>query len=483
LKDSIVVSIPLVWGFRNVIKSGLYRQLSETFRVILAVPSEGRDALLNEGISEDDLWILVKPTRTQLYDWILRLLRSAHERRNPTPSDKILGGWARRGNTIRKSVRDQAVDHLGVATAFDPVFTRLERWEVEAFVRTIPRSIFEFLQQAKPVAALSTSYILDWEWPLFRALRVLNIPTLTHVLSFDNLTSSGYLPVKHFDHYLVWQSRMADELRTFYSIPNEKITVTGTPQFDFHVQPRFVWSREMTARVLGIEDTVPYIAYCANHSDLTPSEPDLVRHLVEELSRDSSFRDHQWILRLHPMDQYERWEELRRFSNITISHPWRRPPGVTFWGAPSDSDLALLGNTLRHADATLTIASTAALDSAVVDTPVVCLGFHPKATSEENKFYYDMHLSHHFRPILESGAAPLATSMESAKELLKDAIRRRSALGEARAKLAEQLCGPVDGRSGQRIAEALSRLARSLPGQQENHRSERKTELSSASLV
>jgi hypothetical protein len=173
------------------------------------------------------------------------------------------------------------------------------------------------------------------------------------------------------------------------------------------------------------------------------------------------------------MDQYERWEGLRQYSNIRISHPWRRPAGATFWGAPTDSDLALLANTLRHADATLTIASTAALDSAVVETPVVCLGFHPKATSQENAFYYDMHLSHHFRPILDSGAAPLATSMESAKQLLKAAIMNRGALSQARAKLAAQLCGPIDGRSGKRIADALTRLARSLPGRQESPRLER----------
>src|SRR5690606_39030458 len=114
-----------------------------------------------------------------------------------------------------------------------------------------------------------------------------------------------------------------------------------------------------------------------------------------------------------------------------------------YWAVPELKDLALLSNSLRHAAATLNVASTSALDSAVVDTPVVCVGFHPEAPERENRFYHDVHFSHHFLPILQSGAAPLVKDMSGLREALADAIGHRGRLKEARARLVADLCGRV----------------------------------------
>jgi hypothetical protein len=280
------------------------------------------------------------------------------------------------------------------------------------------------------------------------------------VLSFDNLTSRGYLPLRHFSQFFVWQEAMANELTEFYDIGPNQLTVTGTPQFDFHVRPEFRWSRAKTFAALALRENRPYFVYCANHFGLTPSEPGLVADMLARVGQDSRFRNHQWVLRLHPMDVYSRWSGIEdRFPNIVVSRPWKHKSDSRFWAIPSADEVALLGNTLRYADATLTIASTTALDSAVVDTPVVCIGFHSNADAWEQRFYHDAHYSQHYRPLMESGATPIATSMDTLRALLAAAVNERESLRRERAELVRRLCGVVDGNAADRIARGMFALA------------------------
>jgi hypothetical protein len=464
VKPRLVVSLPLVWGVRNVLRSGLAERLGRDFHLVYAIPEEAREDFASEGIAESDTWVLERPVANRRTEWAQRLLHAAHARRHPTPSDDLFE-WRRRDRPqLRRRIRAGFFRGAARLASADAAFARLQREEEELFTRSIPSRVWNFLRQTRPVAGLSTSCVVDWERPLFQAMRTLGIPTATHVLSFDNLTSRGYLPLRHFDRFLVWQETMAEELTAFYGVGADRLTMTGTPQFDFHVRPEFRWSRAQTLATLGLPDDRPYLVYCANHFGITPSEPALVEDLLARVGRDARFAGHRWVIRLHPMDVYGRWAGVdEKFANVVLSRPWKHKSDSRFWAIPTAEEVALLGNTLRHADATLTIASTTALDSAVVDTPVVCVGFHPSAEPWEGKFYRDAHFSQHYRPLMESGATPMATDPESLLALLRSAVDERAALGRQRAALVRRLCGSVDGGAVQRIAGAVAELVAGSP--------------------
>jgi hypothetical protein len=460
MKPSLIVSLPLVWGVRNVLRSGLAERLSAEFRVLYAIPEEAREGFASEGIPESDTWILARPVPDRRTGWAQRLLHGAHGWRHPTPSDELFAWRRRNGPQFRRRMRNRFFREAARFARSDSAFLGLQREEERLFGRTIPTRVWEFLRQTSPVAGLSTSCVLDWERPLFQAMRMSGIPTATHVLSFDNLTSRGYIPLRHFSRFFVWQEAMANELVQFYGVGTDQLTVTGTPQFDFHVRPEFRWSRSKTLAALALRGDRPYLVYCANHSAITPTEPALVSDLLATVGQDPRFRNHQWVIRLHPMDAYSRWAGVEeRFPNVVFSRPWKHRSDSRFWAIPSGDEVTLLGNTLRHADATLTVASTTALDSAVVDTPVVCVGFHSKAEGWENRFYYDAHYSQHYRPLMESGATPIATDMDSLMTLLAAAVNERESLRRERAALVRRLCGTVDGGSAERIARGVAELA------------------------
>jgi len=335
-------------------------------------------------------------------------------------------------------------------------YPTLEWIERKLFRRRAGSYFGDLIRETHPVAGLSTSCVVEWERPLFEAMQAAGIPTLAHILSFDNLTSRGYIPIRGYDRFLAWSQPMTDELCRFYGADPSRVSITGTPQFDFHVAPEFRWSRTTTTAKLGLDESKPYFVYCANHQAITPTEPVLVDMLLARAACEPLLHQYQWVVRLHPMDCYGRWESLRnRHPEVRWELPWQHDDTMAHWAIPTRDDVARLGNTLRFAAAVVNVASTIALDAAIVDTPIVAVGCHPGADPVEGRFYHDAHWSHHYRPISESGAAPVGTSLDEVVALILEAVTDRQGRQQARQRLVREICGPVDGASASRIADAI----------------------------
>ena len=460
-KRSIIISIPLVWGVRNVINSHLLELLGKNFNVFLAVPQIGIHDIVKLGIPEENVINLTIPKTTRFLRLAILSLKDAHRRYKSTESDYIFTEW---NNQIQQ---DTDLKRKLSKCILSPIvntkigFNLIEEFLQHQYSAQLNHDIKTKIKIIHPVAALSTSYVSNWEWPLFNYLQDLHIPTATHILSFDNLTSRGYLPLGRFDQYYTWQQSMSDELTSFFRINPEKIKITGTPQFDFHILPSFHWDRKKTSAKLGIDSNRPYIAYCANSYKHTPSEPQLIAFLIKSLRDVEQFENFQWVIRIHPMDQFKRWESFfLNDPNVIISHPWSREDKLSYWSTPNDDDIALLSNTLRYAVATVTVASTSALDSCVTNTPVICVGFHPNKGSAEDRYYHDVHFSHHYEPIISSGAVSFVKDIEEFITAMIDAIEHPKQRSKNREELRSQLCGLVDGKAANRIAEEFSQLAK-----------------------
>ncbi len=464
MKPTLIVSIPLVWSFRNFIRSGIIENLSQEYRVIIALPETGKENLKNEGISDEDIFIL-QPIIPDRFHLLLKMLvAGAHELRHPTKSDRIFKDWFNPPQKKKKDlgllIKNTLFTCFVRLAAIKPFYLFFKHAEYKQFCRIIPESTYAFLKKANPVLGISTNCVVSGEWPLFRAMHKLGVKTVSFVSSFDNITSRGFFPLSHFNHYMVWQKQMENDLIHFYNITRTQITITGTPQFDFHLLEKFSWSQAKTTEMLNLDGEKPYFVYCANHFNITPNEPELVEQIISYMSDNDELNQHPWVIRLHPMDKYHRWDTLKKsHDSVVFSYPWRHDDDVPYWAVPSNDDIALLGNTLKYAEATISVASTIALDSAVVDTPVICIGFHTAKDSSEDRFYHDVHFSHHYEPIMSSGATPLATNMGSLANLLLELVSEPELLRKKRGELVKNICGVVDGKAVDRVTRTILNLA------------------------
>src|SRR5262249_25430032 len=71
---------------------------------------------------------------------------------------------------------------------------------------------------------------------LLRCARRLGIPSLCVVLSWDNLTSKGYMAARP-DRLVVWNERMRGEAIELHDYASEDVEVAGVAHFDIYQRP------------------------------------------------------------------------------------------------------------------------------------------------------------------------------------------------------------------------------------------------------
>jgi hypothetical protein len=448
-KKRIIISIPLVWGIRNFILSGIVLQLEKEYEIFYAIPEIGEAYMVRSGIPAARLVILKSQKYTALQRWCSQILHKSHRKRFPTASDEVFKPL---NETAKRGLKTYLIGVVSLIFRLPIFYKLLEHLEQFLYMQRIDEELEAEIKSINPVFAISTSFVVNTEWPLFRLLHAQKIKIFTHILSFDNLTSRGYLPIKFFDNFLVWNTKMAGELQAIYGIPENKITITGTPQFDFHTHPKYLRSREWTQTQLNLTPA-PYILYCANHYALTPDEPQLVEQIILALNSDPTLGSYQIALRLHPMDDYDRWSKLLTdFPAVCVSYPWpHHDKDNLYWGEPTEEDLVLFSNTLRYSEVVLNIASTISIDASILDKPVVCVGFSSDASNTYNTMYHDFHYSDHYAPIMKTGATPLSVDLQGLVDLCVKSIQNPQDLLEKRRQMVELLCGATDGQASERI--------------------------------
>lgn len=363
--------------------------------------------------------------------------------RDAPPVSRMLRAAARAGGVIGRS-----------RPAFDWQRRRAERatrlaWDIQP--------VREQLRALRPDLLVATSSVVWEEQPYILAARDLGIRVLGCILSFDNLTSRGALPV--YDDYVVWNERMRDlVLRIYEPGPAARVVITGTPQFDFHIRESYREPRAGVLARLGIQAGERFILYAANARQFTPSEPALVAAFAAECSRTPALAAHRIVVRLHPLDDWERWQQaVGSCDRLTLSVPWG-PGGM----APDDQ--RLLVGTVREADVCINMASTMSLDAAAVDTPVICVGFALPRGSAEDRFCAAVYSTDHYAPVIASGGVRLACSLDELVSATAEYVGDPGRDREARARLVRAEIGTVDGASFSRVAGAIASAARSVAG-------------------
>ena len=290
-----------------------------------------------------------------------------------------------------------------------------------------------------------------------QAAQWLGIPTATFIFSWDNLTSQGRI-MPMYDYYLVWNEAIRDQLLEIYEgIRPEQVFVTGTPQFDFHFKPEFLWSREEFCARTGADPSRPIVLYTTGMANHMPGEPEIVENIADMLRDMDDLGPPQLLLRVYPKDQTGRFEELRRRrADILFSEtPWEPA-----WLTPKFEDCHLLTNSLRHAAVGINVASTVSLELCMFNKPVINVGYNPPSIEKSVVDYARYYKFDHYRPVVESGAVSVANSETEMRSQLHNALTEPQEKTFRRRALIQKMFGnTLDGKSGLRVAEQLLKLA------------------------
>lgn len=302
---------------------------------------------------------------------------------------------------------------------------------------------------------------------LLRGARRLGIPSLCVVLSWDNLTSKGYMAARP-DRLVVWNERMRQEAIDLHDYAPEDVEVAGVAHFDIYQRPTERLDRAAVCRRLGLDPSRPYVVFGTVSPFLYAHNRELGEMLAAATAEGRIGRDTQLVVRLHPQsagggrfgDSCEAFERLaqRYPGTVGLDVPQVKTSGLQ-WALPS-GEMVWLASLLHHAAVCINVASTLAIDAALCNTPVLGVGFDgatPLPYERSIRRAYDYT---HYRPIVDSGGAPIAGTFEELLALVNGYLADPARDAAGRRRIAEEQAWRLDGQAGRRVAGAIARFAR-----------------------
>jgi hypothetical protein len=334
---------------------------------------------------------------------------------------------------------------------------RLEDW-LERRLLAYPRSpeAVERLRRDPPDVLLTTGPHQFHQPAVAAAARALGIRTLAMISSWDNLSTKNRMVFK-YDGYVVWSEQGKRDLHHFYpqsrSVP---VYVVGALQFDTFHQVRFARTREQFCRSVGLSPDKPIILYALGSPNIFRGEHHAVLSLARRLMA-GDLGDVQMLVRPHPaFEKGVAATLLREFGPRVVvqdTGATQRQTEAFFQDEPAIVEWV---NSFRHADVVVNMSSTAAVDAALCDRPVVNLDYDPAPDGAQQEFVKDVnHRWTHFKPVAESGGVWLVENPQEMIEAVRTYLRFPDLHRNQRRWIVQHVCGFADGHNGRRLAEAI----------------------------
>ena len=277
------------------------------------------------------------------------------------------------------------------------------------------------------------------------------IPAMVLVASWDNLTTSGFFPTDP-ECISVWNEVMNEQAQRIHGIDPVRIVVTGAPQHDVYAHGPFR-ERKSFLSSLGLDPSRPVVAYATGTEGIIPDEPDLIEQIADRMAQ--AMPDTQLLVRLHQLDRRERYEVLSGRPSLVIDQAGSRASA----GYPDREfgrlELERLADTLRHVDVVINFASSISIDAVALGTPVVAVDFDAHAGlpyERSGRRFYDFT---HLRALLACGGVAKVADMDALIQAVGAYLSDPGRDAEGRRRLVERHCYRIDGRAGQRVAEAV----------------------------
>ncbi|MBT8262675.1 MAG: hypothetical protein KJO05_07625 [Bacteroidia bacterium] len=381
-KKNIVFLVPDGVGVRNYLFSNIISSLKPHANIHLWTTLTRPSLKEVEKLHDVQLYyrsisLSPEPVKARLWresSTYARLLVNRKQLDNPV----VMEYWGKRPKGLKMKMFYYLVKKIGRWASRD--YNRILRLE-ERSSRLWPASKVEhfkdILKEINPEKIFVTHQRVASLQPICAAAKELEIPVISCIYSWDN-TAKASLAIRA-DGYLVWSDYMKEELLKLYpEIPSETVTITGTPQFEFHQQEDRLISREQFAQSYGLREERRWVCFSGDDELTSPYDPAYLDDVAEAIQSIPEAERPQIIFRRCPVDFSPRYDSiLNKWKDliIPIDPLWNTSKGN--WGGiyPKPEDLNLLVNLAHHCDVVINIGSTMAHDFAMMGKPGLYIAY------------------------------------------------------------------------------------------------------------
>jgi hypothetical protein len=125
----------------------------------------------------------------------------------------------------------------------------------------------------------------------------------------------------------------------------------------------------------------------------------------------------------------------------------------------SRADMRSMVALLRHADVMVNFATTVTLEAAITDTPTLLVAFSPIDPEEMQRYVVGLHFRMHYKGLVERDLVPVAWNANELVGWINRYLDDPSLYRTQRAEIVRDWVHFIDGRSGERLGDAILRAA------------------------
>jgi hypothetical protein len=455
-KPRLLIPISIHFSVRYVLRTGLLQKIAEHAQPVILLAWQDAELEAELRSAGAEVHRLIEPDQTARYDRIRSYINVLHLRQLNTVSGEIRERradldrtfWIRHRRRLRKRILE-GFFALGGSQW-------LLRKEAELlWSDTNVRVVSDQLNRLRPDAVFTVTPFLREEDAVLRMCSAQQIPMCTAILSFDNLTTRGWIPVT-FDKYLVWNRHNVAELfRAYPAARHKTVEIVGVPHFDFYRDPSYLWDEATWRRRHRLPEGRPVILFGGGFHSCAPHEPSFLSQLNEDIESKAIPGNPVVLFRNHPVDPIERWQEVLRAARHVV---WDDPaPTGRVRGKTNlqRQDIEKLASCLYHSRVHVNVASTMAVDGAIMDRPQVGPAYDDTPGALYDRSSKELYWQEHYVPITKSGGLDIAFSREEFTRGVRSALEDPERCAQGRRRMVREICTFDDGAATARVARAV----------------------------
>ena len=392
---------------------------------------------------------------------LIALMQAAYIDSGITESVRIRRIEAQAKGTIRW-IRAKRLIGQAIAPS---LLNRPTRYEL--IDRLVSHPTFETLfDRLRPMMLITSSpgLILS-EVPLLRTAVRRGVWSMAIDPSWDNFTNK-LLPVRRVSRLVVWNELMKQQAIELHGYDSDEVTVAGVPQWDRYFRDGVSVTREGFFARIGADPARALLTVTTTPRELYPHHDHVLRVMLGAIRANRFSRPAQILVRLHPRDDRAHYAEFENIPGVILEKPFRdtvRAADGLAVDVTSDSQQHLAA-TLCHSDVIINVASTIAIEAAIFDTPVVNISFDGEKESDFARSARRYYRFTHYTNVTRHNAVRVAETPETLLAHINAYLANPSLDAEGRRKVVREQCQFLDGRSADRVADAVVDDLRRLTG-------------------
>ncbi len=444
---------------KNILRSGVLNRLESTGnKIVLAIRASkdgSKEEYYQKNFGAENVIIEAIPnamTRFEAYmfhfSWNTLPTRSAYVKRHDL--------YVKHNNKLRYAAESAA----GFMGKFR-LWRNVVRWGYYMLPDDYCKELF---LKYKPDLFFSPNMFSAEDCRLLRQARKMGIKTMTMAKSWDVPTTRGFTRVKA-DRILVYNEINKKEIIEIGDYKPEQVTIIGFPQFDIYTHKEIYTSREEFFKSIGADLSKTLILFAVPGDFKNPYSHEIMQGLDDAVSAGKFAKPVQFLARFHPKypSKGEELQHLKHFIkdrpgtyfSKTMEKALDAPMSQTFQWTFTDKDIIHLANSIEHTAVTINTESTMTLDAAAHNKPVVLIGFDGNQKLDYWKSVIRNYDREHLMGVLRTNGVRLAKSLDELIMYTNDYLKDPTLDQKGRDDMREQVLYKVDGKSSDRIVDAL----------------------------